>query len=991
MKRVAEGIVFLCGFVAQFCLASAPHPRLHLDSARLTAMQTKAAGGAGDYLALKAYVDRVLQSSPSQISDPTGAVLGAAALFLAAGDATYRDGALGIYDWFASNRRLGSGWPGASTNPLVAAGDDAALLEFADQVYMFAVATDWLYDSLGSARLSTAQGFLQEYCEAGLGAGEFTFRAGSPWSAGAVKWMAVLGASGLCMQPGEPWDGYVQDARDGLQVWMDQICERFAEGGGSVEGTGFGRFQLNVTRTADMLATAAGLDPVRKCNRYFGKRISYLLGQFSWWDIGQGLFPFRSGDFKEDATEPGYDGFDDEYEEILLLMRWGGESEARRAAFAIDRLEMGPVAESRLYEEFCYRDASVIPELEAEVPLSRWTSGTGEVTARTSWRSKTDPLAALFCGDHRSNRMHLDQNSVQLNGYGGQLLIDSGENDLLSDAATDGYTARTVAHNTILIRDVSESFQDLKVEKSYPPDGGQRGFSGGDGPDLKSMNAFRQNKLVYNTADILRYEEGEAYTYALGDATGSYNNDGYTAPPPGNMPKCVMFQREFVFLRHVTRDSESYLVLFDRVEVPVERREQLRVASLFHFLNEPTVNGTPVKIAGSGHGGIWRHTGATLAIATDTKAKAFLRTLLPRDAVVTKIGGRGFEQYSDGKNYPSESTYGRWRIEIESPLRSSQTCFLAVAMPDDAARRRAVKTDVLQAEGDMAGVFIRNQGTNWILAFSKRTDRQPPSLPIRYRYTPSTFQRNLVFDLVPGGAYSVEAIDVGDTKVVQINAGGPYTATKAGVLAFDLPKSGSGADTTPPSGLVTINGGGSYTSTPAILLMLSASDQQSGLMPGGMFSVSNDNQTWSQPVPYTTLGRWLLSSGDGGKTVYVKFKDAAGNWSAPATDTVVLSSSGTPTDPTAPSGTLTINGGAATTENPAVDLAITASDLESGIGPVSSMQLSNDGLSWSQPEPYFSTKRWYLTDGKGVRTVFARVSDQAGNWSPVFSATIVCQ
>ena len=41
---------------------------------------------------------------------------------------------------------------------------------------------------------------------------------------------------------------------------------------------------------------------------------------------------------------------------------------------------------------------------------------------------------------------------------------------------------------------------------------------------------------------------------------------------------------------------------------------------------------------------------------------------------------------------------------------------------------------------------------------------------------------------------------------------------------------------------------------------------------------SNDNSTWSEPENYATSKSWVLTSGNGLKTVYAKFKDVANNW-----------------------------------------------------------------------------------------------------------------
>jgi hypothetical protein len=93
-------------------------------------------------------------------------------------------------------------------------------------------------------------------------------------------------------------------------------------------------------------------------------------------------------------------------------------------------------------------------------------------------------------------------------------------------------------------------------------------------------------------------------------------------------------------------------------------------------------------------------------------------------------------------------------------------------------------------------------------------------------------------------------------------------------------------------------------------------------------------------------------------------------------------------DTTPPTGSVLINNGSPLTNDPNVVLTLSATD---DIGTVTSMQLSNDGVNWNASEPYATTKNWTLSAGEGTKTVYARFSDNAGNWSalPGFSATIV--
>ena len=90
-------------------------------------------------------------------------------------------------------------------------------------------------------------------------------------------------------------------------------------------------------------------------------------------------------------------------------------------------------------------------------------------------------------------------------------------------------------------------------------------------------------------------------------------------------------------------------------------------------------------------------------------------------------------------------------------------------------------------------------------------------------------------------------------------------------------------------------------------------------------------------------------------------------------------------DLTPPTGTIVINGGAALTTNPAVNLTLTCTDA----GGCTQMQFSNDGVNWSDPEPYAATKAWTLTTGEGVKTVFVRFCDSTGNWMSIATAVSI--
>lgn len=93
-------------------------------------------------------------------------------------------------------------------------------------------------------------------------------------------------------------------------------------------------------------------------------------------------------------------------------------------------------------------------------------------------------------------------------------------------------------------------------------------------------------------------------------------------------------------------------------------------------------------------------------------------------------------------------------------------------------------------------------------------------------------------------------------------------------------------DATPPSGSVVINAGAAMTTSAYVTLTLTASDAVSGLD-----SVLISNQALTGYVEEPFVGRrelWKLNLMRGAQTVYVKFKDKAGNISAPVSDEIEL-------------------------------------------------------------------------------------------------------
>jgi len=96
------------------------------------------------------------------------------------------------------------------------------------------------------------------------------------------------------------------------------------------------------------------------------------------------------------------------------------------------------------------------------------------------------------------------------------------------------------------------------------------------------------------------------------------------------------------------------------------------------------------------------------------------------------------------------------------------------------------------------------------------------------------------------------------------------------------------ADNAPPAGSVTIDGGAAVTNSFTVSLVISATDDYTGV---AEMKVSADSPVDSAPwEAFNTTKTVTLPSGEGGKTVYARFKDGAGNVSDVVSSQITVTS-----------------------------------------------------------------------------------------------------
>ncbi len=235
---------------------------------------------------------------------------------------------------------------------------------------------------------------------------------------------------------------------------------------------------------------------------------------------------------------------------------------------------------------------------------------------------------------------------------------------------------------------------------------------------------------------------------------------------------------------------------------------------------------------------------------------------------------------------------------------------------------------------------------------------------------------------------------LGEIKLCKINSSFTFVdacATSITITSgsFNITRDADRTDNLAPvNPSISINGGSGTTDSRLVTLSNSAGDDNG--VTGYYLSETNSTPSiyadgWIN-VPANTLYSddvaFSLSSGNGQKTVYVWFRDAAGNISASATDGIEL----TQVDTSAPANpVVSINGGDSTTDSISATLSISADD-DTGVTWYYASETAStpNAEGWTDVTAdanYSDNVAITLNAGNGTKTIYVWFRDAAGNIS----------
>ncbi len=296
-------------------------------------------------------------------------------------------------------------------------------------------------------------------------------------------------------------------------------------------------------------------------------------------------------------------------------------------------------------------------------------------------RSAFDP-DATYCtftaGASLMEHKHYDENNFTIYKYD-HLALDSGDRAGETDYNLCYYYCQSVAHNVVLIHKPGEPLP----------------YHWGIKLDDPTANENYGGQTVMTGADIKAFETNDIYTYIASDATKCYGD------------KCTEAVRQFVFV------YPDCFIVYDRVGAadPSYRKDWL-----LHFKNKPVIK-------------------KNLTRADSNDGRLFCETLLPEDATLELVGGKGKEYWVRDRNYPLAPEYeekyrkeamrrgygpytGSWRLEVKPGEARSDDRFLNVLTASHIDNTKPVKATYVKDEL-RDGVTITTDGKKLTFWFNR--------------------------------------------------------------------------------------------------------------------------------------------------------------------------------------------------------------------------------------------------------------------------------
>jgi len=720
-------------------IAQKAHPRIWIQESDLTRLRNECLGGAktNQWERLRRYVDRFAAWG-------NFAIKGSAFCYLILKDSEKEAAAVYVQKVVQS----------IMTHPHF---DNKSYLMRSAVLEAFVLGYDWCYDALSQQQRQEIADKIIDLAQRlnSMGKANISTLHNYTLTSIAPVGLAALALLGDHPSADEVYRAVTKKYADVLKIYD------YMKDGGWYEGTDYNRLSSWPSiKFFSALRTAAGINMFEE-SPFLQNHLYYLIYT---------LRPDRTFYRGYDVLYPM---ITDPHRKMLLLLasecqnghaQWFYEN-----IFASKGLDYPMEGSRGLLPHLIWHDSNLKPlspyGRENPLPLARYFRGLGLVIMRSDW-SFNATWMSFQNHDWLSSHHHADNNAFTIYKKGA-LAVDAGALAMMRVFSKhySAYHSRTVAHNTLLIKDPKERWPGvLKLAN----DGGQRVprlhvFKNFDA----WMNAYSDTNYrggdkysSIHLADWIHFEHRpKHYTYLVSDATKSYSSH-----------KVKQYVREFVYLR------PHYIVIFDRVGAQSKRFEKSWLA---HSINKPHLFGKQQKEITVPDSGIHTFTDVDSIMVDEKEGRLLYQTLLPQQHRVRVVGGPGYEFFVDGKNWTQDKEFvsgaepGNWRIEVSPRKAQEDEVFLHVLVPTTSLTQTLPSSALLYShDKKMVGARI----DNCIALFSVR---QEIIQNTSYSVVHQGPVRHFISDLMPEKEYSIFGNGKFLQKITSTSDGVVYFATKA--------------------------------------------------------------------------------------------------------------------------------------------------------------------------------------------------------------------
>ncbi len=413
------------------------------------------------------------------------------------------------------------------------------------------------------------------------------------------------------------------------------------------------------------------------------------------------------------------------------------------------------------------------PDLPSQSPqqagygLDWFSAKAGLATMRSDWTDNA--VVATIMNPPVARLQKLNQNAGSFTiYYRGPQAVQSGAYDVGNGSPHFvQYYRRTISANTLTVYDPSEVFCDSRYHPAELPCNESLTWNDGGQPYRRQSTIPADFNAPDRQMGATINEATAAYSYTRADLTPAYRRYA-DASYSSFVEKASEVVREFVYLRPKT------FVVLDRVTAV---NPSFTKRWLLHSEAEPTVSGSQLSSPVPGH--ITEHDGDSVTVAPSGQGRLFAKLLLPTARRVKKVGGAGYEFYSDeGTNYPAWvcnppdqavcDGLGKWRLEVTPAVPTSSDVFLNVLYVDDSGVASMPAAQLLLSEDGTYAASIAGTA----VAFGATSAPQSNG-----SYHGSGVVAHVLLGLVPNAQYVMTATNVveeGDVVTV------PFSSSAAG-------------------------------------------------------------------------------------------------------------------------------------------------------------------------------------------------------------------